>query len=77
MEGEWFCSRGGLLNGGGLVASLIEGEYSCYGGGQFKGHGQREWSWYGGGNKRRMTMLEVVSSMKGDGLMVMLQRLSL
>ena len=21
----------------GLVASLIEGEYSCYGGGQFKG----------------------------------------
>ena len=37
MEGEWFCYRGGLLNGGGLVASLIEGEYSCYGGGQFKG----------------------------------------
>ena len=37
MEGECFCYRGGLLNGEGLVASLIEGEYSCYGGHQFKG----------------------------------------
>ena len=39
MEGEWFCYRGSLLNGGGLVmlercmASSMEGEYSCYGGG--------------------------------------------
>ena len=42
MEGEWFCYRGGLFNGGGIghvreVASIMEGEYSCYGGGQFKG----------------------------------------
>ena len=51
MEGEWFCYRGSLLNGGGLVlerwlvqwgknihvtevASLKEGEWSCYGGGK-------------------------------------------
>ena len=52
MEGEWFCNRGSLLNGGGLVmlerwlvqwrenihvtevASLKEGEWSCYGGGK-------------------------------------------
>ena len=40
MEGESFCYRGGLFNGGGLVmlevASLMKGEYSCYGGGQIK-----------------------------------------
>ena len=41
MEGEWFCYSG-LFNGGGLVmlrevVSLMEGEYSCCGGGQFKG----------------------------------------
>ena len=35
-EGEWFCYRRGLFNGGGLV-NLMEGEWSCYGGGQFKG----------------------------------------
>ena len=39
-EGEWFCYRGSLFNGGGLVmlevASLMEGEWSCYGGGKFK-----------------------------------------
>ena len=50
MEGEWFCYRGSLLNGGGLnvrevassmenihvteVVSLKEGEWSCYGGGK-------------------------------------------
>ena len=32
MEGEWFCYRGGLFNGGGFivreVASLMEGEHS-------------------------------------------------
>ena len=28
MEGDWSCSE---------VASLMEGEYSCYRGGQFKG----------------------------------------
>ena len=36
------CYRGSLLNGGRIgnvreVASSMEGEYSCYGGGQFKG----------------------------------------
>ena len=51
MEGEWFCYRGGLFNGGGLVmferwSSLMEGEYSCYGGGLLK---DGEWSCYGGG----------------------------
>ena len=52
MEGEWFCYRFSLLNGGGLVmldrwlvqwreyihvtevASLNQGELSCYGGGR-------------------------------------------
>ena len=40
MEGEWFCYRGGLFNGGGLVMlerwRLME-ENIRYGGGQFKG----------------------------------------
>ena len=39
-KGEWFCYRGSLFNGEGLVmlevASLMEGEWSCYGGGKFK-----------------------------------------
>ena len=40
MEGEWFCYKGGLFNGGGMVmevGSLMGEEWSCYGGGQFKG----------------------------------------
>ena len=40
-EGEWFCYRGGLFNGGRMVMlqkwSLIEGEWSCYRGGKFNG----------------------------------------
>ena len=35
------CYKGDLYNGGGMaireVVSLTEGEWSCYGGGQFKG----------------------------------------
>ena len=48
-EGEWFCYRGRLFNGGGYVrelASLMAGEWSCYRGGQLEG----EWSCYRGGH---------------------------
>ena len=39
------------------VASLMEGEWSCYGGGQFR---EGEWSCYRGGpfNRGRIVMLE-------------------
>ena len=67
-EGEWFCYRSGLFNGGGLV-SLMEGEWSCYGGGQLKGERiigtevaslKEENGHYRGGqfNRGRMVMLQ-------------------
>ena len=40
MEGDWFCYKGGLFNGGGMVmevGSFMGEEWSCYGGGQFNG----------------------------------------
>ena len=74
VERDGFVTEAALLNGGRLVmlqrwSSLMEGEYSCYGGGQFKGGRMvmlRRWS---------VTMLmvrenghvtEVVSSMEGE-----------
>ena len=71
MEGEW-SYRGGQFNGvrmimlrrhnrGSMivreVVKLMEGEWSCYQGGQVEG----EWSCYRGGhfNRGRMVMLQM------------------
>ena len=73
MEGTWLCYRGGHFNGRRMVmlqVTLMEEEWSCYGGGQFI---EGEWSFYRGAHFKGHVM-EVAT--KG-GRMVILWRLLL